>query len=416
VIRPWNPPRSLHGYSVLSSYELLSSPLLPIFLIVAVDVLGLTIMIPLLPFFAEKMGASPTQVGLLIAVYAACQLISGPLLGRASDFTGRKPLLLLSQAGTFIGFLILAFAPSLWVVFIARVIDGATAGNLSLAQAYISDITRPEDRAKSFGVIGIAFGMGFLIGPAISGFLAKFDYRYPIFAAAALSAASIFATYFLLPSVKSGPGAPQGPGGRRLSLLAWNEYARYFQRPELATRLFQFLCFGFAFAMFTAGFPLFAERRLSWHGTRFGPEQVGYTWAYAGFLGVFLQGPALGKMVKRFGESSLNRLGFAAYTVGYVTLAFCYSVPVLIAATTISAFGSLVRPTLTSMITQAAPREEQGVVLGLTQSLTSIAQITGPPLAGILIQHGFLTGWGITAGAVALIGLTLAARSVPGNS
>src|SRR5262249_16158476 len=151
------------------------------------------------------------------------------------------------------GFLILAFAPSLWVVFVARVIDGSTAGNLSLAQAYISDVTRPEERAKSFGVIGIAFGMGFLIGPAISGYLAKFDYRYPILAASALSATSILATSFLLPSVKIGTARADGPGGRRLSLLQWGEYARYFRQPALATRLLQFLCFGFAFAMFTAG-------------------------------------------------------------------------------------------------------------------------------------------------------------------
>jgi MFS family permease len=404
-----------------------SSPLLPIFLIVAVDILGLTIMIPLLPFYAEKMGATPTMVGLLIGTYAACQLISGPLLGRASDFTGRKPLLLLSQVGTLVGFLMLAFAPNLWIVFLARVIDGATAGNLSLAQAYISDVTEPEDRAKSFGVIGIAFGMGFLIGPAISGFLSQFDYRDPIFAAAALSATSILATYFLLPGVtqkshtpatvapgggdsKSTASTNPGPGGRRLSLLQWGEYARYFRDPALATRLWQFLAFGFAFAMFTAGFPLFAERRLAWHGVPFGPKQVGYTWAYAGFLGIFLQGPALGRLVKQFGERALNRVGFAAYSAGYATLGFCFSIPVLILATTISTVGSLVRPTLTSLITQATPREEQGVVLGLTQSLTSVAQIAGPPLAGFLIQRGMLTGWGLTAAGVALIGFALAMR------
>ncbi len=373
-------------------------------------------MIPLLPFYAEKLGATPTEVGLLIAVYAACQLFSGPLLGRLSDVTGRKPLLLLSQVGTLIGFLILAFAPSLWVVFVARVIDGATAGNLSLAQAYISDVTKPEERAKSFGVIGIAFGMGFLIGPAISGYLAKFDYRDPIFAAAALSATSILSTYFLLPAVKAGAGPVEGPGGRRISLLQWGEYGRYFRDPALAVYLFEFLSFGFAFAMFTAGFPLFAERRLTWHGTRFGPEQVGFTWAWAGFLGIFLQGPALGKMVKRFGESRLNRLGFLSYAAGYATLAFCFSIPVLIAATTILALGSLVRPTLTSMITQAAPSEELGVVLGLTQSLTSIAQITGPPIAGFLIQRGMLSTWGMTAAAVSLIGLTLAIRQASARS
>ncbi|SRR5579883_1854430 len=393
------------------SYVLVRSPLLAIFLIVAVDVLGLTIMIPLLPFYAETMGASPAVVGLLIGVYAACQLVSGPMLGRMSDYTGRKPLLLVSQIGTLIGFLILAFAPNLWVVFLARIIDGATAGNLSLAQAYISDVTRPEERAKSFGVIGIAFGMGFLIGPAISGYLAKFDYRDPIFAAAALSATSILATYVLLPAVKTGPAPADGPGGRRLSLLQWGEYTRYFEQPRLARRLFQFLTFAFSFAMFTAGFPLFAERRLEWHGMPFGPEQVGYAWAYAGFLGIFLQGPMLGKLVRRFGEATLNGIGFAAYGAGYFALAFSHSIPGLVAATTLCSIGSLVRPTLTSMITQAAPREEQGVVLGLTQSLTSAAQITGPPVAGFLIQHGLLSGWGVTASAVALLGFALAFRA-----
>jgi MFS transporter, DHA1 family, tetracycline resistance protein len=385
--------------------------LLPIFLIVAVDVLGLTIMIPLLPFYAEKMGASASTVGLLIGTYAACQLISGPLLGRASDFTGRKPLLLLSQVGTLIGFLILAFAPNLWIVFLARVIDGATAGNLSLAQAYISDVTEPKDRAKSFGVIGIAFGMGFLIGPAISGYLAGFNYRYPIFAAAGLSATSILATYFLLPRAIPSASKDSGPAGRRLSLLQWGEYGRYFRDPALAPRLFQFLAFAFSFAMFTSGIPLFAERRLTWHGVPFGPKQVGFTYAYAGFLGILLQGPSLGRLVKRFGEHALNRLGFAAYAAGYSVLAFCFSIPVLIVATTVTAIGTLVRPTLTSLITQAAPREEQGMVLGLTQSLTSIGQIAGPPLAGFLIQRGALTGWGLTAAGIAAIGFLLALQN-----
>jgi MFS transporter, DHA1 family, tetracycline resistance protein len=389
---------------------LLSSPLLAIFLIVAVDVLGLTIMIPLLPFYAEKMGATATEVGLLIGVYAACQLISGPLLGRASDYTGRKPLLLLSQAGTLIGFLILAFAPSLWVVFIARVIDGATAGNLSLAQAYIADVTRPEERAKSFGIIGIAFGMGFLIGPAISGYLAKFDYHYPIFAAAALSFTSILSTAFLLPAVKTARGPSDGPGGRRLSLVQWGEYVRYFRDPRMSKLLYEFFCFAFGFAMFIAGFPLFAERRLFWHGMPFGPEQVGFTWALAGFMGIFVQGPALGKLVKRFGEANLSRFGFAAFTAGYAVLAFTHTIPLLIVATFASALGNLVRPTVTSMITQVAPREEQGVVLGLTQSLTSIGQILGPPLAGFLIQRELLTGWGLAAASAMFAGFLLASR------
>jgi MFS transporter, DHA1 family, tetracycline resistance protein len=381
-----------------------------------VDVLGLTIMIPLLPFYAEKLGASPFQVGWLIGLYAACQLVSGPLLGRLSDRMGRKPLLLVSQFGTLAGFLITAFAPNLWILFLARAIDGSTAGNLSLAQAYISDVTKPEDRAKSFGIIGIAFGMGFLIGPAISGFLARFDYRDPIFAAAALSATSILTTYLLLPS-----GAPasaetgaemgeEGPGGRRLSLLEWGAYAEYFRRPALAPRLWEFLCFAFSFAMFTAGLPLFAERRLEWHGKAFGPVQLGYIWAFAGFLGLFLQGPALGRLVKRFGERSLNRTGFGGYAAGYAILAVCHSLPVLILATIVTAIGTLVRPTLTSMITQAAARREQGVVLGLTQSLTSVAQIVAPLVAGYLIQRQWLRSWGLAASGIAAAGFVLASR------
>jgi MFS family permease len=371
-------------------------------LIVAVDVLGLTIMIPLLPFYAEKLGATPFQVGWLIGAYAACQLVSGPLLGRLSDSTGRKPLLLVSQAGTFIGFMITAFAPNLIILFLARMIDGATAGNLSLAQAYISDITKPEDRAKSFGVIGIAFGIGFLIGPAISGILAKSDYRYPVYMAAGLSALSIIATSVLLP--KAQPA--KNDAGRRLSLIAWGEYVKYFHDPQLATRLWQFLCFIFGFSMFTSGFPLFAERRLS-----FGPEQTGFVYAWAGFLGILTQGPALGVLVKKFGEKALNRVGFAAYAVGYTLLGLSHSIPLLAVAATVTAFGGFIRPTLTSLITKAAPRSEQGSVLGLQQSLTSVAQIAAPPFAGFLIQHGALTTWGVAASAVTLIGLVLATKA-----
>jgi len=377
-----------------------------------VDVLGLTIMIPLLPFYAEKLGASPFQVGWLIGIYAACQLVSGPLLGRMSDHLGRKPLLLVSQLGTLIGFLITAFAPNLWILFLARAIDGATAGNLSLAQAYISDVTKPEDRAKSFGIIGIAFGMGFLIGPAISGFLARYDYRDPIFAAAALSAMSILTTYALLPATKPvSAQAEAGPGGRRLSIFEAGAYAAYFRRPLLAQRLWEFFCFAFSFALFTAGLPLFAERRLTWNGAPFGPVQLGYIWAFAGFLGIFLQGPMLGRLVKRFGERSLNRVGFAGYVAGYAMLGLTHSIGMLIAATVVTSIGTLVRPTLTSLITQSAPREEQGVVLGLTQSLTSLAQIVAPLLAGYLIQIGVLTGWGLVASGVAAAGLGIASRT-----
>jgi MFS family permease len=379
---------------------------------VAVDVLGLTLMIPLLPFYAERMGASPAQVGWLIGIYAACQLVSGPLLGRLSDRTGRKPLLIVSQLGTCAGFIVTAFAPNLSVLFIARAIDGMTAGNLSLAQAYISDVTRPEERARAFGLIGIAFGLGFLVGPAVSGGLARFDYRLPVFAAAALSALSVLTTWLLLPAVR--PGGVAGSGGtpvaRRLTLFEWRAYAAYFKEPRLSSKLWQFLLFSLGFSIFVAGMPLFVERRLTWDGRPFGPEQVGYVWALAGLFGLIWQGPALGRLVKAFGELRLNRAGFAGYAGGYLILAFCTSIPWLVVATAVMSMGSLVRPALTSLITHAAPREEQGVVLGLMQSLNSGALIVGPLIAGYLIEHGMLTTWGLAAAATAMMGLVLASQ------
>jgi len=391
-----------------------------------VDILGLTLMIPLLPFYAERLGATPTVAGMLVGVYAMCQLISGPLLGRLSDHMGRKPLLIVSQIGTFVGFIITANAHVLWLVFVGRIIDGSTAGNLSLAQAYISDVTKPEDRAKSFGVIGIAFGLGFLIGPALSGFLAGFDYRYPMYAAALMSFSSIMATTSLLPNAAEtrklqeaahGPAhglasetAPAAPGGKRISIVQWGDYVKYFRQPVLSTLLGEFFFFSFSFSMFVAGLPLFAERRFTWHGHPFGPEQTGYAWAWAGFLGILLQGPGLGKMVKRFGEAALNRVGFAAYAAGYLIMAFAHSIPMLAAAVTVLALGGLVRPTLTSMITHVAPRKEQGSVLGLNQSLNSISQITAPPLGGLLITHHFLAAWAIAAAGVAACGLLLASK------
>src|SRR5712691_12661254 len=222
------------------------SPLLPIFLIVVVDVLGLTIMLPVLPFYAEHFGASPAVVGLLVSTYALCQLVAGPALGSLSDQLGRKPVLIVSQVGTFLGFLLLAAANSLWMVFASRVIDGLTAGNLSIAQAYIADVTAPKERARSFAVIGIAFGIGFLVGPGASGYLTKhFGFHVPILLAAALSFLSIMGTTFLLPAVPPHPEgltpasaeqeieAPVAPGGKRLKLLDWGTYAQYFRRPLL---------------------------------------------------------------------------------------------------------------------------------------------------------------------------------------
>lgn len=381
------------------------SPLLPIFLIVLVDVLGLTIILPLLPFYAEHLGASATVVGLLISSYAFCQLIAGPILGNLSDRMGRKPLLIVSQIGTLIGFLILAFAGSLWMVFLSRIIDGLTAGNLSLAQAYIADVTSPENRAKSFGVIGIAFGIGFLIGPGISGFLAQFGYVYPIFAAAFLSASSIVCTATLLPKAEPHPGEESGPAGRRLGIFDWKAYAAYFARPMLGPLLWQFFFFAFSFAMFISGFALFAQRRYTWHGQPFGAKEVGYVFAYVGFLGLLLQGGLMGRLVKLFGERTLVWTGFGVGALGYGMLAWTRTVGQLLFASTVNSYSGVLRPSVTALITHQAGKREQGVVLGLTQSITSVSQIIAPLIVGALIDRGQLSAWALATGAVALLGM-----------
>ena len=389
------------------------SPLLAIFLIVVVDILGLTIMLPLLPFYAEHFGASPTVVGLLVSTYALCQLVAGPVLGQLSDHLGRKPVLTASQIGTFAGFLVLAYSPNLFFVFLARIIDGLTAGNLSIAQAYIADVTAPKDRARAFAVIGIAFGIGFLIGPG--------GYQVPILCAAALSLLSILGTTFLLPAVRAHPEemqpataqqqveAPIAPGGKRLRILDWGTYLQYFRRPALGGLLLEFFLFTFAFATFTSGFALFAERRFTWHGAAFGPKEVGYVFMYSGFLGILVQGSMRqGALVRRVGEVRLVTLGFLAGSLGYGLLGASFGIAGLLFAATLASFGNgVLRPSLTSLITQQVSRGEQGLVLGLNQSLLSIAQIVGPAIAGALIDRGHLTLWALWASVILGLALVL---------
>jgi len=389
--------------------------LLPIFLIVLVDIFGFTLVIPLLSIYAERFHASPLSATLLVSVYAACQLVSGPLLGRISDTVGRKPMLLISQAGTFIGFVVMARANALWVLYVARIIDGATAGNLSLAQAYISDNTAPENRAKSFALIGISFGLGFFVGPYVTGYLSGYGLTAPIYAAAGLSMTSILCTAFLLPGGKPsgvGRGAVEAgaaaPGGTRLSIFEWAAYLEFFRRPRLAPLLAQFFCFTFAFSTFMSGFALFAERRFQWDGHPFTPREIGYLFAFTGFLGILLQGGLMGRLVKRFGEAALARAGFLSLFIAQVMLGFIHTVGLLVVVSVFASFGTgVLRPALTSLITQSAGRHEQGTVLGLNQSLNSIAQIIAPMLAGLFITRGLLSVWAWMAALAAVAGFIL---------
>jgi MFS family permease len=314
------------------------SPLLPIFLVVLVDVLGFTIVYPLLPFYAEKFGASPLIATTLVSVYALCSLLSTPVIGRLSDQFGRRRLLLISQAGTCAGFVVLGFSEALWMVFLGRILDGITAGNLSIAQAYISDHTKPENRAKAFGIIGIAFGIGFFFGPAMAGWLSKYGLHVPFLVAAGLSVGSMVCSYTLLepgvPAVEAGAAAaaaPAAPGGKRPAVFALSTYVEYFKRPGVGSLYLQFFLFAFSFSAFMSGFALFAERQLKTSdGHDWTSREVGYMFAYAGFLGIILQGGLLGRLVKKVGELRLAIAGFAAAAVAYILLGFTTTLGLLV--------------------------------------------------------------------------------------
>lgn len=378
----------------------MKSPLLPIFLTVFVDVLGLTLVLPLLPFYAMSFGASPFVVGTLAASYAVCQLFSGPALGRISDRVGRKPTLLVSQVGTFLGFLTIGSAQTLWMLFVGRIIDGLTAGNLSIAQAYISDVTKPEERTRAFGLIGVAFGTGFLLGPAISGTLAKhLGYSAPAYAAAGLSALSILVTARLLPSV-----VPQAPAeGSRAAQGRFEYLVGLFQRTTARRRLLEFFAFSLSFSSLVGGLALYLNARFSYD-----VEQTGYVYAFSGFIGVMIQGGVIGRLVKRLGEERLSLLGFLSMSAGYCLLGLADSLPLLLMTIVFGSFGSAVtRPCITTLLTKSVGRDEQGATLGVSQSLASVSQIVGPLTAGWLIQHHMLAAWGLTAAAFAAIGAFL---------
>jgi MFS family permease len=311
--------------------------------------------------------------------------------------------LLISQIGTFIGFLMLAYARTLWLVFLARIIDGLTAGNLTVAQAYISDVTEPQNRAKAFGLIGVAFSLGFLVGPAMSGFLSQYNHQYPILAAAALSFTSIMCTYFLLPTAPIHP-RPEGEQSKR-----WTAFKDAFKDGHLAPLLWQFFAFAFAFALFISGFALFAERRFVYNSAPFGAKEVGYVFAYLGLVGIFVQG-GMGRLVKFFGEHRLVWIGFVTMSIGFAIMAFVTYIPYLLFAITMLNFGNaILRPSLTSLITKAVARHRQGMTIGLMQSTMSIAQIVAPVVGATMIQHQFLSTWAWAGGIVCGIGLSLIA-------
>jgi DHA1 family tetracycline resistance protein-like MFS transporter len=352
-----------------------SRPLLIIFLTIFVNLIGFGIIIPLLPFYAETFGASPLQIGLLFAIFSVCQLVAAPVLGDLSDRYGRRPVLIFSLAGTVVSFVMLALAHSLTMLFLARIVDGLSGGNISTARAYVADITEPKDRARAYGFIGAAFGLGFVLGPALSGVLARISITAPIWVAAALTLAATAMAWLWLPETVHRAQAGTGNPFRFLPGL--------LRRPIIGRVMAIDFVYWFAFAIFQTTFALFAERRFG-----FDVPRTGYFFAAFGVLGAVVQGGLIRPVVARLGDKGTFILGLVCAVVGLVGAAFAPSVVALSVALVPLALGiGFGHPTVASLVSRAARGDEQGRVQGAASAVESLGRTIGPVWGNAALQH-----------------------------
>jgi len=349
-----------------------------VFAIVFVDLVGFGIVIPVLPLYAERFGASPLTVGLLLSVYSAMQFIFAPILGKISDRLGRRPILLVSIIGTSLGFLLMGLARTLAMLFVARIIDGITGGNISTALAYIADITPPEHRSKRMGLVGAAFGLGLIFGPAIGGLLSHVSLGAPFLFAAAMAAANALAVYLVLPESLSAT--------RRQEAHTHASLGEVLQESKGTSLLLVLTTYFFAtaaFSLLTATYPLFTEHRFG-----LGATQNGYIFACQGIIGAVIQGGLLGWLVRYSGDKVLAIAGTAILSVSLFMLPTSPTLMLLLLATAGVAVGhGLVAAPLNGMASKSVGGSAQGRVMGLMQSAGSLARIVGPVVGGWLLNH-----------------------------
>ncbi len=379
--------------------------LLTIFLIVFVDLLGFGIVLPNLQLYGERFGVKNAFVLTLMgATYSICQFIFAPILGKWSDRIGRRPVLLISQAGTFVGFLILFVSYffqgpyqglGLGLIFISRIVDGISGGNISTANAYIADVTTPENRAKGMGLLGAAFGLGFIFGPLIGGVVGgTWGVQYVAVVAAAVSLTALCMTFFMLKESLQ-PGAPQ-EAPRRFSILG---FRHAMQRPVIRWLIIMFFINGFAFAGMEQTFSLLIQHRLyPIHDgdvatqTKAASRAAGNLFGCVGIILVLIQGGLIGRLTKRFGEAALVITGATSISIGLLFV----GIPVhwqwawtgfFTGCCFLAAGSALFTPSMTSLISRHAGPREQGEILGANQGIASLARALGPLLAGILFQY-----------------------------
>jgi MFS family permease len=380
-------------------------------LTVLLDLLGFGLVIPLLTFYAEDYGASAQQVTLLMALYSVAQFFCAPLWGQLSDRVGRRPVMLVSIAGTSLMLAAFASAPSLGWLFLFRTLNGACAANISTAQAYVADVTTPENRARGMGLIGASFGLGFTLGPFLGGELSHFGLAVPIWVAAGLSAVNFLWALFGLP--ESRPLGARAHVERTLDPRAIFQALRH---PTVGLAIALAFTATFAFAMMEGTFSLVAEHRWDMNA-----EHVGRMFGMIGIVGIVIQGGLIGRLVKRFGEPALVAVGYAFNATGLVILAIAPPGLLVWLGCLFVALGtSCANPSLQSLISRGAAADEQGSVLGVNQSLGALGRAAGPTLAGALYTHWF-QGGGFMGGGLMMFGALLlsfpaARRAVAGRA
>lgn len=353
--------------------------LLFIFLTVFLDLLGVGILVPVIPFLIGEYSTAGLTVGLMALTFSGAQFLAAPLLGRLSDRWGRRPVLVLSVLGSGIGYVLFALGGALWVYFLARLIDGITGGNISAAQAYIADVSAPEDRAKNFGLLGAAFGLGFLLGPAIGGALSHYSLHAPAWGAAILAVTTALFGLFVL---KESHPAER----RRATPILWRELdpfgaiLGYMRRPALTPFLLAMTTLGIAFAGFRTNLAVFTRDRFL-----MGPEGNAVLFTIAGFFAVFTQGVIVRRLSGHLPPKRSAIIGCVVLGCGLLGIG---TTPVpwgLYPSVALIAIGSgLANPSLTALLSNEIPAIEQGALFGATQGLQSLTMIIGPVLAGLV--------------------------------
>jgi DHA1 family tetracycline resistance protein-like MFS transporter len=371
---------------------------------VAVDLLGFGIVVPLLPLYARHLGAGPASVGLLLAVFSAAQFVSAPLLGRLSDRVGRKPLLIMSLAGTALASLLTGVAGSLWLLMVARVLDGASGGSVAVAQASAADMVGPKDRVRVFGLLGAAYGVGFVIGPAIGGLAALGGPHVPFFVAAGIAGLNAIVAVRRLPETRRQPTADGPAPDRDRSPGSLRAVLSRIAVPAMVTVLLIA-----SFSAFEATFALFGQRRLG-----FGLATIGAVFAMVGVVAVVVQGGVVRPLAARLGDIGCLRIGLVTEALGLLLLPTVHvRVDLVVPLLLVTAGQSLCTPALNALVVARVGDGGRGAALGAQQGLSALARIIGPAVGGLsygLLGVGspFIEG-GVAIGAALLISLVMRA-------